>query len=240
MASAIQHVDELVRDYLLYRGFVGTLRSFENDQKHDRTRAMRADKIVESLAGHIDVGELEALRDTWHHLDTQMFRRLEHSYQNPVRKMELGLYRFYLVTCVSTGRADKVTEFFEKMTPEIQGQPEWKEWFVLPFVKAPEENPVFQLYFTRHWQESLMVSLRNLLSVVFQSAPLPTLLQYEEDANRMKELQEENESLRRQLTALRGETETQRKSDFSPEHALRAPDELIDDFFVIAQSQPNK
>lgn len=109
MACAIQYVDELVRDYLLYRGFVSTLKSFEVDQKNDRTRAMRADKIVESLAGHIDAGELETLRDTWHHLDTQMFRRLEHSYQNPVRKMELGLYRFYLVTCVSTGKADKVS-----------------------------------------------------------------------------------------------------------------------------------
>ncbi|XP_003745816.1 WD repeat-containing protein 91 [Galendromus occidentalis] len=239
MASAIQYVDELVRDYLLYRGFVATLKSFEVDQKNDKTRALRPDKIVENMASCIDAGDLEALRDTWHHLDNQIFRRLEHSYQNPVRKMEFGVYRLYLVTCISTGKLDKVSDFFEKMTPEIQGQPEWKEWFVLPFIKAPEENPVFQLYFTRHWQESLMVSLRNLLSVVFQNAPLPTLLQYEEDANRIKELAEENEQLKKQLSALRGD-ESQRKTEFSPDHALRAPDELIDDFYVIAQSSQNK
>lgn len=35
----------------------------------------------------------------------------------------------YLVTCLSSGRHDKLLDFFEKMTPDLQGQPEWKEWF---------------------------------------------------------------------------------------------------------------
>lgn len=240
MASSTQYVDELVRDYLLYRGFVSTLKSFDADQKADKTRAMRADKIVENLASYIDAGDLESLRDTWHHLDNQIFRRLEHTFQTPVRKMELGIYRLYIVNCASTGKHDKVTEFFEKMAPEMQGQPEWKEWFVIPFIKNPEENPVFQLFFTRHWQESMMVSLRNLLSVVFQNAPLPTLLYYEEDVTRIKELQEENEQLRKQLAALRGEDAVTKRSQFSPEHALRAPEELIDDFYVIAQNSQHK
>jgi hypothetical protein len=39
---------------------------------------------------------------------------------------------------------------------------------VLPWVKNPEENPVFQVHFTRHWQDNLVVSLHNFLATIFQ------------------------------------------------------------------------
>jgi hypothetical protein len=46
-----------------------------------------------------------------------------------VRKLENAVLKFYLVNAVVSGKADKVTEFFAKLTPELIGQPEWKEWF---------------------------------------------------------------------------------------------------------------
>jgi hypothetical protein len=63
----------------------------------------------------------------------------------------------------------KVLEFFELLAGELQGQPEWKEWFVLPFVKNPETMQTFEAYFNRGWPETLALSLTNLLSTVFQS-----------------------------------------------------------------------
>lgn len=48
--------------------------------------------------------------------------------------MENALLRMYLVTCLSSGRHDKLLDFFEKMTPDLQGQPEWKEWFGKMFI----------------------------------------------------------------------------------------------------------
>jgi hypothetical protein len=39
---------------------------------------------------------------------------------------------------------------------------------VLPWVKSPEENPVFQVHFTRQWQDTLVVSLHNFLATIFQ------------------------------------------------------------------------
>lgn len=73
------------------------------------------------------------------------------------------------------------------MTPELQNQPEWKDWFsklknnslhrfkrlicqilVLPYVKNPEENPTFKVHFTRQWQDTLLVSLHNFLATIFQ------------------------------------------------------------------------
>lgn len=49
-----------------------------------------------------------------------------------VRKIEYSLYKLYFVTASqSTGstRNEKLTEFFHKLMPELQGQNEWKDWF---------------------------------------------------------------------------------------------------------------
>ena len=35
----------------------------------------------------------------------------------------------YVIAAVQSNRPDKVNEFFEKMTPQLQGQSGWSEWF---------------------------------------------------------------------------------------------------------------
>ena len=52
-----------------------------------------------------------------------------------------------------TGRNDKAQEFFLKQASELQNQAEWKDWFVLPFLPAPDSNPTFATYFSRQWAE---------------------------------------------------------------------------------------
>uniref|UniRef100_T1I887 Uncharacterized protein n=2 Tax=Reduviidae TaxID=27479 RepID=T1I887_RHOPR len=39
--SHIQHLDELVREYLLFRGFTITLKSFDGELKVDKDRGFR-------------------------------------------------------------------------------------------------------------------------------------------------------------------------------------------------------
>ncbi len=46
-----------------------------------------------------------------------------------VRKFEASLLKRYVINAVQNNKRDKVLEFFEKMTPEIQGQSEWRDWF---------------------------------------------------------------------------------------------------------------
>lgn len=48
---------------------------------------------------------------------------------NSVRKLEVGLFKYYLVNASQNNRTDKVREFFEMMTGELQNQSEFKEWF---------------------------------------------------------------------------------------------------------------
>lgn len=189
----IQFVDELVREYLLYRGFASTLKAFDNDLKADKDKGFRVDKIIDQIVHYVNVSDLNGLKEYWSHLDSLVFSKLEGHVQPAVRKLEYSLYKLYLVTAAqNTGgvRNEKVTEFLAKMLPELQGQNEWRDWFMLPYIQKPEENPSFSLYFTRAWQDSVLISLHNLLATVFQCMPLPTLCSYESEAAMMKKLQE--------------------------------------------------
>jgi hypothetical protein len=44
--SHVQYVDELIREYLLYRGFSGTLKAFDSELKVDKDKSFRVRKFV--------------------------------------------------------------------------------------------------------------------------------------------------------------------------------------------------
>lgn len=62
--------------------------------------------------------------------------------------------------------------------------------------------------------------------------PTPTLLNFEEDANRINKLEAKNESLKKRLALLldRGS-----ESTFVPHHVEPAQYDVYDDFYIIAQ-----
>lgn len=70
-----------------------------------------------------------SLKDYWVYLNRRLFARLEQRYMTSVRKLEVGLLKLYIINAAQTNKPDKVVEFFEKMTPELQNQPEFREWF---------------------------------------------------------------------------------------------------------------
>ncbi|XP_026682212.1 WD repeat-containing protein 91-like [Diaphorina citri] len=131
--------------------------------------------------------------------------------------------------CTISLLADKVTEFLSKMAPELQHQPEWSEWFLIPFIKNPEENTLFSLYFSRQWQDTLLISLHNFLACVYQVPPQPVLCSYEEEVTRLRRLTEENEMLRARLNLSLAQGQTP---------SAQAPMDLMDDFYNIAQETP--
>lgn len=57
---------------------------------------------------------------------------------------------------------------------------------------------------------------------------MPTLASYEEETARVRRLTEENDALRQRLVSL------QQRSSLAPE--VLPPPELMDDFYIIAQS----
>ncbi|KAI8419868.1 hypothetical protein MSG28_008495 [Choristoneura fumiferana] len=130
----VQFVDELVREYLLYRGFTTTVKAFDTDLKADKDKGFRVDKIVDQILHYINVSDLNGFKEYWSHLDSLVFSKLEIHVQPAVKKLEYSLYKLYLITAAQgTGgvKNERVTEFFAKMLPELQGQNEWRDWCFL-------------------------------------------------------------------------------------------------------------
>ncbi|XP_044742281.1 WD repeat-containing protein 91 isoform X2 [Chrysoperla carnea] len=241
----IQYVDELVKEYLLYRGFTSTLKTFDSELKSDKEKGFRVDKIIEQFVSFITSYDLSSLRDLWAHLESHLFCRLEHHLASNVKKFENSLLKMYLVNASINNKSDKINDFFKQMTSELQNQSEWKEWFMLPFIKSPEENTSFSVYFTKQWQDTLFVSLHNFLACVFQCMPQPTLTNFDEDVTRLRRLQEENESLKARLLQLTEQPRTLGTTNNDNIAASSAvgrdsmdvvsPSHIYDDFYIIAQ-----
>ncbi|NWT51762.1 WDR91 protein, partial [Erythrocercus mccallii] len=223
MAAAAERTDELVREYLLFRGFTAALKQLDAEIKADREKGFRVDKIVDQLQQFVQSYDLAALRDYWSYLDRRLFSRLEDVYRPTVNKLKTSLFRYYLVHAVQNGRNDKVQEFFLKQASELQNQAEWKDWFVLPFLPAPDSNPTFATYFSRQWADTFIVSLHNFLSVLFQCMHIlffPVILNFEAECLRSSLIQEENESLRHKLFALQAESSRMKKEELEVEQTV--------------------
>ncbi|XP_040858100.1 WD repeat-containing protein 91 isoform X1 [Ochotona curzoniae] len=217
MAEAVERTDELVREYLLFRGFTHTLRQLDAEIKADKEKGFRVDKIVDQLQQLMQVYDLAALRDYWSYLERRLFSRLEDIYRPTINKLKTSLFRFYLVYTIQTNRNDKAQEFFAKQATELQNQAEWKDWFVLPFLPSPDTNPTFATYFSRQWADTFIVSLHNFLSVLFQCMPVPVILNFDAECQRTNQIQEENEVLRQKLFALQAEVHRLKKEEHQPE-----------------------
>ncbi|KAE8613327.1 hypothetical protein XENTR_v10007671 [Xenopus tropicalis] len=211
MTSAVELTDDLVKEYLTFRGFTNTLKYFEVDIKADKDKGFRVDRIVEQLLQFVQSYDLNGLVEYWAYLERRLFSRLEDVYRPTIHKLKTSLFRYYLVYTIQSSRTDKAHEFFQKQATELQNQAEWKEWFALPFLPTPDSNRTFSTYFSRQWADTFTVSLHNFLSVLFQCMPVPKILTFQSDYQKIACLQEENEIMRQKLFALQAETYRLRK-----------------------------
>ncbi|XP_029301218.1 WD repeat-containing protein 91 isoform X2 [Cottoperca gobio] len=219
MGSAVERTDEHVREYLIYRGFNGTLKHMDTEIKVDKEKGFRVDKIIDQLQQFVQSFDLFGLKEYWLYLDRRLFCRLEDVYRSTVNKLRTSLYRFYVINTIQRGNLEKTQEFFQKQALELQSQVEWRDWFILPFITTPEQNPAFSPYFSRQWADTFLVSLHNFLSVLFQCMPQPVLLSFDAEVQKMTSLTEENEQLRQLLFALQTSRD-QREGDEMVHHKL--------------------
>lgn len=184
--NTIPYSDELVREYLFFRGFTKTLAILEQERKTDKLRGFNVEKIVEHLLSCVSSHQLDSLIQTWNYLDSRFFSGIDPVLFSTVRKLDLSLKRYYLVHAVSSQNIDKVKEFFEQYGDALSGDPDWKSWFgtklfifflqahwsflpALAYMKNPEQDEEFSLFFTKEWSETFSQTLHNFLCIVFQN-----------------------------------------------------------------------
>ncbi|KAH8388228.1 hypothetical protein KR093_001287 [Drosophila rubida] len=207
--AQVAFVDSMLREYLVFRGYSNTLKALDVEQRNEKDQHFRAERLIDHFNTAIQASDLSAVRSLWLHLDNNLFSKLDHTYAAAVKKLENSLLKYYLVTAYSNNRTDKISEFFNKLASELQQQSEWKDWFFFPFCRNADESPTFTLFFTKQWQDTLLLSLRNFLTTVYQCLPQPSFVRAEQEAAHMQRLQDDNTRLRARLLQLQQEQQQQ-------------------------------
>ena len=203
----LPQVDELVQEYLLYRGFTRTFHIFQEDRKADHLMGLSVTRIVDQLFSYVHQYDMPGLLSLWSFLNARFFYHLESHFRPVVLEFELALKRYYIVNTIQTNRKEEAVNFFTQYCTELNSgasqhgkhprnkhgkyfdeaqarnnnnaiNEDWKGWFALPFLPNPESSPQFKKYFDKSWSETLAISLRNFLSLILQNTPLPELLAF--------------------------------------------------------------
>jgi WD repeat-containing protein 91 len=178
----ISAADGMVQEYLIYRGFTQSFKTFEGEKTKDKTKNFDVQQIVDSVFAYMSMYDIQNFIALWDFLTKRFFLHLDGEHSMLAADLKSDLIKYYLAYCVKSQRKDKVDEFFSMYSHEILAESgrsipgNLRGWFVLPYMDAPQEDPEFAIYFKQTWTDSVKVTMNNFLSIVLRTAPPPKLL----------------------------------------------------------------
>ncbi len=88
--DAIPYVDSLIKEYLLFRGFTGTLRALNKDLASDRGCGFQADQLCELVFRRlVPLDQASDLMEVLDFLSSRVYSRLPGSCEEVIRKLEV-------------------------------------------------------------------------------------------------------------------------------------------------------
>ncbi|KHN80015.1 WD repeat-containing protein 91 [Toxocara canis] len=216
MSDVISLVDSLVKDYLSFRGLNATLANFDAETRQERDCKFNVSRVVGELFSAIENHDIDRLHSLWSYFNVNVFSGLSEEQSTMANKLENDVYRLYVITCVQHKQRSKCIQFFEHMCEHLRNNPEWSEWFALPYVIDPRNSLPFRPYFTRQWQHCLVVSLNNFLAIAFDRLEEPLLVRCVNEV-------------------LKGGGELSDAEFIRRSQPVSISEDLMDDFAIIAQ-----
>ncbi|XP_072987633.1 uncharacterized protein [Typha latifolia] len=212
----IQCAEELVREFLIFRGFTSTLQAFESELSTDIGRNFQVDKILDLIFSvyvpKYQADKLISLLNFFKHCFSSSSETILLS---TVSKLELSILRYYIIHAIKSGRQDKVVEFFgTNGSYLLQKREDWIQWFVIPYLKNPSLDPQFRVYFSKEWFDALLLSFRNFLSEMFNGTRIPALLKISTEKITVKHLKNDIKQLNHKLSELQASLETREAEIF--------------------------
>lgn len=77
---AMVSTDALVEEYLIYRGFTQTYRTFHAESKSDRSKSFEVAKIVDQIFQDLNSFNIEHFVAMWSFLNQRFFLHLDQEY----------------------------------------------------------------------------------------------------------------------------------------------------------------
>ncbi|KAK1410862.1 hypothetical protein QVD17_37403 [Tagetes erecta] len=164
----MKYAEELVREFLFFRGFTSTLQSFDKELSTDIGRSFHKDQIFDLIFSlYIPKFNSQSLISLFTFFK-QCFSASETLMITTLSKLQISVLRYYIVYAVQSGRNDKVIDFFKLHGADLlQRDQDWMSWFAIPYIKNPNLDPLFRVYFSKEWFDALNLSVRNFLSEIF-------------------------------------------------------------------------
>ncbi|KAJ2648105.1 hypothetical protein IWW40_004193 [Coemansia sp. RSA 1250] len=191
--ESIEYIDDLVREYLLFRGFDSTLQALERDLEQDRDYGFRADRMTKELLDMAQELRVHDLQEYWKYLSRRFFSRLSPKYQRTTKMFEKRLLRLFLVSAIQQNQRQAVRAFMGEHGQALGQQGgDWVPWLGLEYLAQPQTRSEFEAYFTDEWLASLRAALTDFLQTVFPAAAVPRILLFDRERR-------EADALRRRL-----------------------------------------
>ncbi|KAB1204938.1 hypothetical protein CJ030_MR7G015228 [Morella rubra] len=192
----MQYAEELVREFLVFRGFTNTLQAFEVELRTDIGKGFQVDKILDLIFSvYVPKFQAEKLVALLSFFKKCLSSSSETVLITTLSKLEVSILRYYISHAIQSGRRDKVVELFEINGNEfLQRDEDWSAWFAVPYIKNPNLDPEFRIYFSKEWSR------------------LPALLKISSEKNTANRLKKDIKQLNvklSQLQALLEEKEAQ-------------------------------
>merc|ERR1712137_546161 len=199
----LNELDNLFKEYLLYRGMTQSLATFQQELQQDRMKELEAERISKELFRLITEFKLSYFLDFWKYLDDALFSRVDRKYLTTAQDLEASLFKYYIANAIQANQTPRVHEFFQVCVDRLSGDERWATWFSLPYVASPQSKPEFALYFTKHWADQLSASVTNFISTCLHEAPLPRIVLFNLEQAARESLELELEAMRKQNETLR-------------------------------------
>ncbi|KAJ9541308.1 hypothetical protein OSB04_027814, partial [Centaurea solstitialis] len=219
----MNYAEELVREFLFFRGFTTTLQSFEKELATDLGKGFHKDNIFDLIFSvyipKFQPQNLISLLTFFKHC----FSSSETLLIATLSKLEISILRYYIVHAVQSRRNDKIIEFFGVHGDDLlQRDQDWMAWFAIPYIKNPSLDPLFRVYFSKEWFDALRLSGKLSLT----NPRIPALLKISSEKLTVNHLKNDIKHLNTrlsQLQALLEEKEAQlsrSKSNVSIAHQI--------------------
>ncbi|KAL1552795.1 WD repeat-containing protein 91-like [Salvia divinorum] len=198
----MQSADDLVREYLVYRGFTSTLQAFERDSASVTGKAFQVDNIMNQIFEiYIPRFEGEKLVDLLF-LFKNLSPNVDPNRFDAIAKLQQSVLRYYVVYCLKNGNKEAALELFEYYGKSLAlSDPCWCNWFSLPYMQNPHLDSRFSIFFSNVWYQTLYVSLRNILSMLLVAYPrTPALLKIVSERDTENQLKQKIQQLSLKLS----------------------------------------
>ncbi|KAJ2745821.1 hypothetical protein GGI20_001876 [Coemansia sp. BCRC 34301] len=188
--ESLEYIDDLIREYLLFRGFKGTLKALEEDLASDHDKGFYAERIVDELLGMAADLDMEGLLEYWQYLTYRFFSHLSPKYHRTTRMFEKRLIRLFLVSAVVADNRQKIRQFMDKHGKALGRQGgDWIPWLGLEYVDEPSARPEFEAHFSEEWRVGLKSALTDFIQTVFPAMAVPRIMLFDKDRREREALQ---------------------------------------------------